>query len=447
MPRLNKIAFIITRGPLYRYRTGAFGVFIRYAPLTIPFLVSLIPEDMSPEIEVYDEGVETINKEKINADLVAISSITGGSRRAYAYADYFRSKGVPVVMGGVHATLMTEEVLSHADAVVKGIAVRTWPQLLRDFEAGKMKRLYENEGPVDFANWPVPKRGCYRAKKNKFITINSVQASYGCPNSCNFCVTPCTVKGYHHRPIGDVVRDIKALDAKYIVFVDPSPIEDVSYAKELYSALIPLKKKWLSPCTIKMAFDDELLAIAAKSGCAGLLIGFESVAESSIADVGKSFNSPANYLLAMKKFHENGIAIMGCFVFGLDSDDKTVFSRTVDFVNEANVDLPRFTVCTPYPGTPLYKHLESEGRIIERDWLMYDCQHVVFRPAKMTAEELQAGHHWAWKEAYKIIPAAKRLLRSRASPEITLLTNIAYMRYVHALPRYNRAVMTDLSDI
>jgi radical SAM superfamily enzyme YgiQ (UPF0313 family) len=196
-----------------------------------------------------------------------------------------------------------------------------------------------------------------------------------------------------------------------------------------------------------MAFDEELLGLAAESGCKGLLIGFESVSGDSLINIHKGFNSIGRYHTAIRNFHEKGIAIMGCFVFGLDSDDTGVFRRTVDFINETNIDLPRFTVCTSYPGTPLYERFRSEDRIIEHDWLLYDCQHVMFKPKLMSPAELQAGLHWAWKEAYRLPSVIKRLARSRAFLWVAMLTSLTYKIYGNRLPSFTREVMTNLSDI
>lgn len=447
MPKIRKIVLILPRSPLYRFKVGAFGHFIRYAPLTLPTLAALIPKEMNIEVEIYDEGVEKINKEKINADLIGITAITGTVKRAYLYADYFRAKGIPVVMGGVHATLMPEEAMRHADSVVTGIAIETWPQLLRDFEKGEMKKLYSQPANVNFSGWPLPMRNLYKDKKIHFLSINSVQATFGCPNKCEFCVTPYSCQGYHHRPVSDVINEIKNIKAKHIVFVDPSPIENKEYIKELYRAMIPLKKKWASPSTIRMVDDDELLDLAARSGCKGLLIGFESVSDSTLKSISKGFNSQNKFYLAAKKFHARGIAIMGCFVFGLDSDDKSVFQKTIDFINEAHIDLPRFTVNTPFPSTLFYKKMKEEGRIIEDNWLLYDCQHVVIKPKNMTAEELQEGHYWAWREAYKYSSIIKRLAGARSFLEVMPFSNLAYRKYGRNLPKYTKGTMTTLNNL
>lgn len=448
MPSLKKIVLLMPRGKVYKYKTGAFGKYIRYAPLTLPTLAALIPKDLKVEVELFDEGVEEIKKEDITADLIGISAITGTVKRAYRYAKYFRSMGIPVVIGGVHATLMPEEVMKHADAVVSGLGVKTWPQLLRDFKKGKMKKLYKQDiNKVDFSNWPIPKRDLFDTKKTKFITTNSIQATYGCTNKCAFCVTPFSCPGYHHRPIEDVVADLKSIKSKYVVFVDPSPIEDRNYAIALYKAITPLKKIWVSPSTIRIAHDEELLKIASKSGCRGLLIGYESVTANTLKNINKSFNSIDLYYEGAKKLHKKGIAIMGCFVFGLDDDNKEVFKRTIDFVNKANIDLPRFTVNTPFPATSHYQQLEKEKRIIEKDWSLYDCQHVVIKPKLMTAKELQDGHHWAWKEAYKLSSIIKRILCSRSFIGVSLLSSLAYKNYGHNLPKFTKKVMIDHSDV
>lgn len=447
MPKLKRIALILPRGKVYHYKTGAFGIFIRYAPLTFPTLISYTPKKYDISFKIYDEGIEKFDVTKINADLVGITAITGTSKRAYAYADYFRKKGIPVVLGGVHPTLLPHEAKQHADSVVTGLANHSWPKLLKDFKWGKLKEFYQQPKNTDFKNWPLPDRSCYEEKKMRLVTINSIEATYGCPNKCEFCVTPYSCKGYHHRPIKDVIDEIKNIKARHIVFVDPSPIENINYAKKLYKAMIPLKKKWMSPSTIRMADDKELLDLAAKSGCKGLLIGFESVTDQSLKNIKKGFNSLNKFYENSKKFHDKGIAIMGCFVFGLDSDDKSVFKRTLEFINKANIDLPRFTVNTPFPGTPFFNRMAKENRLLTKNWSLYDCQHVVIKPKKMTPLELQKGHHWIWREAYKLPYVFKRLSCSRSFLSVIMATNYAYRLYGRKLPGFTRAIMKDNSDI
>ncbi len=446
MTKLDKMAFIMPRGAVYRYKTGAFGRLIRYAPLTLPALVSLIPKEMNIQCEVYDEGIEVIDATKIDADLICISSITGASPRAYRYADYFRSRGKPVVMGGVHATLCPDEVAQHVDSVQVGLGIEIFPQMLRDFRDGRMQPIYRARQDLCYAKFPLPKREIYSSKKMRFITVNSVQATYGCRNKCAFCCTPYSSPGYYHRPIEDVVDEIRKIPSRNFVFVDPSPIED-GYAKELFKAMIPLKKHWASPMTIRIGEDLELLEIAVKAGLKGVLVGFETVSQQTLNSIRKGFNSANRFYNAVKMLHDHDVAIMGCFVFGLDSDDKDCFRRTLEFVYEANIDIPRFTVNTAYPGTGHYDEMVRQNRIIEKDWSMYDCQHVILKPAQMSVDELQEGHLWAWKEAYRPRCAVKRLACSRSFLTYSVTSNIAYRMYANNLPRFTRDVMCDYSDI
>lgn len=436
-----KIALILPRAGIYRYKTGAFSRFIRYAPLTLTTLASLVPEDISTDIQLYDEGIETVDKKKIDADLVGLTAITGASQRAYAYADYFRSRSVPVIMGGVHATLMPDEAKKHADAVITGPAYETWPQALRDFTRGQLKPLYQTPSRIDFSKIPNPDRLSLWGRERGFITVNSIQAVFGCPNSCDFCVTPVVCNGYQHRPIHAVVREIASLHGRYFVFVDPSPIENVSYATDLYRALIPLKKTWTGLATTRLVHHPELMNAMEEAGCRGLLIGFESLSQDSVNTIKKAFNRVSDYYRLVEELHRRGIAIMGCFVHGLDSDDRDCFNRTLEFVNNTNIDLPRFTICTPFPGTPFFTSLKKDGRILTEDWALYDAQHVVFRPRNMSPEELYEGHHRVWKQAYRLTSMVKRMACSRSFLTVAMLTNIAYRRYARKLPLYSNAYM------
>lgn len=435
-----KISLIMPRGTLYRYGSGVFRRPIRYAPLTLTSLASLIPAELNAEVEIFDEGVERL-PENIKADLVGITAITGTSMRAYALADKIREGGVPVVLGGVHPTLMPEEAMQHADSVITGFAEESWPQLLRDFKSGTMKKLYTQSPNLSLENLPLPRRDLYNSKG--YVTIHTIQATRGCINSCDFCVVPVAWgRKMYLRPINDVIGELETIKGRDVLFVDVSPIEDKEYAKELYKAMIPLKKKWVSPCTIKIADDEELLDLAARSGCNGLLIGFESVSQQTLKGMGKVFNYARQYEIEVKKLHDKGIAIQACFVFGFDTDDKSVFNMTVEIVNKLKLDLPRFTVYTPFPGTPIFNKLRSQNRIIEYDWSFYDAQHVVFKPALMSAEELQDGVHWVWQQSYKVGSIAKRLLGSGCLLNYMIPANIAYRFYANGLSKYSHEDMS-----
>jgi len=440
-----KILLIMPRGALYRYEKGIFKRPLRYAPLTLTTLAALVPPELEAEVEIVDEGVEPLPS-KIVADIVGITAITGTAVRAYLLADHIRQKGIPVVLGGVHATLMPQEAALHADAVVTGFAEESWPQLLRDFARGRMQRRYVQSPSLSMENLPFARRDLLKGKN--YITVNTMQATRGCTNQCDFCVVPVAWgRKMYLRPIRDVIAELERIDSNHVLFVDVSPVEDKQYAKDLYRAMIPLKKRWLSPSTIRMADDPELLDLAAKSGCRGLLIGFESVSQLTLKGMGKGFNYAEKYRTQVKNLHERGIAIQACFVFGFDTDDKSVFERTVDMVNDLDLDLPRFTAYTPFPGTPIHDKLKRENRILETNWSMYDAQHVVFKPKLMSSEELQEGLYWTWRQCYTARSIFKRLVGSRCILPVSIPANIAYRFYARNLLKYDKNKMQDNSLI
>ncbi len=438
-----KILLIMPRGTLYRYQKGIFKRPIRYAPLTLTTLAALIPPEIEAEVQVVDEGVESLPHE-INADLVGITAITGASMRAYAIADNIRKRGIPVVLGGVHSTLMPEEAAKHADSVVTGFAEESWPQLLRDFVRGRMQKRYRQSPDLSMVNLPIPRRDLVKHKG--YVTIHTMQATRGCTNLCDFCVVPVAWgRKMYLRPIKDVIEELEKIDSRDVLFVDVSPIEDVNYAKDLYRAMIPLNKRWVSPATLKIADDEELLRLAAQSGCKGLLIGFESVSQQTLKHMRKGFNYVDKYRNHVNKLHHFGIAIQGCFVFGFDTDDKSVFEKTVELVNKLHLDLPRYTAYTPFPGTPIFKKLESENRIIEYNWSLYDAQHVVFRPKLMSPEELQEGLFWAWRQSYTFDSIFRRLSGARCILSYSIPANLAYRFYARNLHKYSLDAMKDNS--
>jgi radical SAM superfamily enzyme YgiQ (UPF0313 family) len=242
------------------------------------------------------------------------------------------------------------------------------------------------------------------------------------------------------KPVENVVADIRqhlaTSRARQIIFVDLNLIADRKYAMELYASLIQLSVRWYGLATTLIGRDDELLSLAEKSGCSGLLIGFESVSPGNLKQSRKGFNRPEDYADIVRKLHRHGIAVQGCFTFGMDDDEPDVFERTARFAVEANVDLPRFAVVTPFPGTPLHARLAREGRILTHDWSLYDGQHVVFQPKRMTVEQLQLGTERAWKIAYGWRSIASRLRRSPAPLYVRLITNLGYRFYAHNLHRF-----------
>jgi len=427
---------------MHRYN-GSFGKGLHYAPLTMTTLAALVPLDMEAGLKIYDETVEAIPLD-LAADIVLITAITGTSSRAYRFADYLRSKGITVFLGGVQPTLDPVEAQKHCDALFTGVADYTFPEALKDYRAGKLKAIYRQECEnISLAGRPLPRRDLL--KPHAYITNNSVEAVRGCPLPCTFCAYPAAFgKNPVCRPVNDVIAEIERLKGRHVLFPDVNLLADIDYAKRLFTAMIPLKKRWFGLTTSSVGFDNEFYAILEKSGCKGLLIGFESVNQAAQGYIKKSVNKTEDYETLVKRLHDSGILINGCFAFGGDDDGKDVFERTVEEVQRLRIDLPRYAILTPFPNTELYRSLLEQGRIFEYEPAMYDVEHVVFRPKNMTADELYEGTEWAWRETYKTGNILKRINKLSA---ISYITNFAYQTYADKFIHFTKEVMCDNSDI
>lgn len=432
-PRM-KIALISPKGPLYRHRGGIWKKSLRYQPLTLTTLAALVPEELNAEVQLIDEGIADVPPD-LDADLVGLTVITGTAPRAYELAGRLRRRGITVVMGGPHITLIPGDAAPHADAVVVGYAEDSWPQLLRDFADHNLQPRYDQAPGLDLSRRPFPRRELLPRKR--YLTNDVFEATRGCIHNCDFCVVP-TAWGRkpYQKPVEDVIADIRRHGARKLIFVDLNIIADREYARRLFTALVPLKLQWYGLATVLLADDAKLLALAERSGCKGLLMGLESISTKNLRQSHKSFNTPEKFTQVVQRLHDHGIALQGCFVFGLDEDEPEVFQETAEFAVQARIDLPRFAIVTPFPNTPLYKRLEAEGRILTRNWELYDGQHVVFRPAKLTVEDLQAGTEQAWKYAYSFRSMARRLAYSPAPWPVRLGTNLGYRFYAHNLGRF-----------
>lgn len=430
-----RIALISPKGPLYRRRGGIFRKSLRYKPLTLTVLASLVPAELEADIRLYDEGIADV-PEDLQADLTGITIITGNAPRAYALADRLRARGVTVVLGGPHVTLLPEEAAGHADAICVGYAEESWPRLLRDFQAGRLQREYRQA--EDFRlrqDLPFPRRDLLPDADYGYGAV--FEATRSCVHNCEFCVAPVAWGRRHYqRPVSWVVEDIRRVGARHNLFVDLNLVADREYALELFQALRPLGIQWFGLSTVLIAQDHELMESMAASGCRGLLLGLESLSRESLRDNNKGFNAAVDYREFIRRLHELRIAVQGCFVFGTDSDTRSVFRETADFAIELGVDLPRYALLTPFPSTPLYQRLEAEGRILTRNWELYDAQHVVFQPKHMSVKELEKGHEFAWKRTYALGAIARRLRNSRNFSFFSLAANLGYRYYANHLHRF-----------
>lgn len=438
--RKMKLVLISPKGPLYCSRGGIFKKSLRYQPLTLTTLAALVPPTLPVEITLLDESIHEI-PDNLEADLIGMTVITGNAPRAYELAEKFRARGIRVVLGGPHITLLPEEAALHADSICVGYAEQSWPRLLKDFIAGKLKSRYRQEADfhLNLPDLPFPER--HRFESKNFLTQAVFEATRSCAHNCEFCVAPSAWgrKQFQH-PVEWVVNDIRQFIARTgkrkLIFVDLNLVSDIGYAKALFTALIPLKVQWFGLSTVLIAHNHELMELMARSGCKGLLLGLETVSEGSLKDVGKKFNGSVEYKTLIGDLHRLGISIQGCFVFGLDHDTVDVFDRTVELAIDAGIDLPRFSVLTPFPGTPLFARLEQEKRILTKDWSLYDAQHVVFEPKLMSPRELAEGHEYAWKKVYRYSSIARRLWGAKNFSPLGLTANLGYRFYAHHLHQF-----------
>ena len=425
----TRILLILPDGRIHKLKLGPLNISFREAPLTATTLAALVPAELNAKLTVIDESVQKVPFHK-SYDLVGISCMTGTAPRAYEIADRFRAQGSTVVLGGVHVTLMPEEASQHADAIVTGFAEETWPELLRDFQKNQLKPLYNSERPC-LEKLPIPRRDLQ--KPFGYMIPNTVFVTRGCRGACDFCTVPAARFGRHTRPIAEVIDEIRQIKARRIAFSDVNLPEDIEYAKEFFKALIPLKKEWGGLASTRIAQDEDLLRLMHQSGCKFLLIGFESVNSRSLKSIRKGFNKVEQYKEFVRKLHGLGIIIQGCFIFGLDEDDNSVFERTLELVNELKIDIPRYAIYTPYPGTTAFKRLQKEERLLHLDWSYYDTQHVVFRPNKMTPQELDDGFKWAYKHTFSVKSALRRTWGSGKNFPIGFVGNLAYKLYIKRL--------------
>ena len=329
-----------------------------FPPLNLATLAALTPPEHKVAI---DDGCLGPVAATRSADLVAITAMTAQAPAAYALADHYRARGIPVVLGGIHPSMCPDEAGEHADTVVLGEADRLWPDVVQDFANGKMKSRYHDPESIDMSKIVLPRRDLLDPKG--YVIFNSVQTTRGCPFDCNFCsVTTMSGVKYRFRPVEKVVEELRALDRRFVYFVDDNIIGFPRRAKELFKAFLPLKLGWASQVTVNFSRDQELMRLARESGCYGVFIGFETFSKKSIRDAGKGVNRPDEYVRDIRRIHEAGIKVWGSFIFGFDNDSLEVFRETLDFIEQSGMEFAQFSLLTPLPGTALFEQFEGEQR-------------------------------------------------------------------------------------
>lgn len=362
----------------------------------------------------------------LQADLIGISVWTASANRAYALADHYRHRGLPVVLGGPHVSVCPQEARKHADAIVVGEAESVWGRVLKDAEAKRLQPLYYGQAlPLD--RTPIPDWSAVNS--SDYVIQSAVSSSRGCVRHCDFCYESCRPKpNYRQRPLADVLKEIDGRPGPVIALIDNDLMASRRYARELLKALIPRQRVWLGMTSINTAEDEETLDLMAESGCRTLFVGFESIVPDSLREVHKGCNRVENYLRNVRRIHDRGIMVNGSFVFGFDHDDEEVFDRTVQFGIEARLETATYTILTPYPGTILHQRLETQGRIFDHDWSHYDTTRVVFTPAKLSRETLEAGYFRSYEKFYSWSSILQRCRPQEPGFAKRLFLNIAYKR-------------------
>lgn len=356
-------------------------------PLPIMTMAALTPPDV--EVKFYDDRLEMIDYDH-ETDLVGINIEAYSALRAYNIAAKFRERGVPVVFGGYHATLMPDEAKKYGNAVVVGEAEEVWAQVLKDAQKKILKPFYRSEKRPVFGK-VLPRTDILKGKK--YTQVELIETSRGCKFNCNFCsIKKYYNSTYNYRSIECIIAEIESRKSKTIFFVDDNIIADVKRAKELFKALIPLKIRWISQFSINMANDDDLLRLMKASGCQGVLIGFESLNKENLKQMGKLWNQNMDYSVPLKKMRDNGLCIYATFVFGYQNDDEETLERTLDFALKNNFYFAAFNHLQPFPGTEYYEILKDRKQLIYPDWWLnpeYTYGKIIFRPNKIDPELLE----------------------------------------------------------
>ena len=369
-----------------------------FPPLGLATLAGYLPADV--EVELQDEHVEALRLND-QPDLVVIQVYITSARRAYALADHYRSKGAHVALGGLHVTSLPDEAINHADTIFIGPGEDTWPVFLKDYAAGHPEKIYRSKLRT-LAGIPRIRRDLI--KRHLYLVPNSIVVSRGCPHTCDFCYKVAFFEGgksFYTQQVDDALAEIERLPGRHLYFLDDHLFGDPRFAAALFDGMKGMKRLWQAAGTVKSVLAPGLLEKAADCGLRSLFVGFETLNTKNLVEQSKYQNLNRDYSAAIRRLHDAGVMINGSFVFGMDEDDETVFDRTVEWAVDQGIETATFHILTPYPGTALYKRMASQGRLITNDWDLYDTRHVVYKPAKMNRETLEAGYWKAYRDFYK----------------------------------------------
>ena len=428
----NPLVTLATKSRWSKYRV--------WKPLGLLILAGLTPPEW--EIKIIDENLSVPDYEALpRPDLVGITAFTSQAPRAYELAGEFRDRGVPVVMGGVHATVCLEEATERVDSVVTGEAEDVWPQLLQDARRGRLRAVYAG-GHVSMEDLP-PARNDLLTQGYAF---GSIQTTRGCPLDCSFCsVSALNGKRYRHRPVEKVVEEFRTIRERLVLIVDDNLIgasaRHVARAKDLFRAMIQakLRKKWICQATINMADDDELLALAAKAGCKGVFVGFESATEAGLAEVGTKSNilRDRDFRASVRRLQRHGILVVGSFIMGLDADQRGIGRQIADAAERYGVDLVNVLFLTPLPGTRVWQQMKSQGRIaadsFPEDWKYFTLTFPVARYKHMSWARLLREMDACNSRFYSLPRVLRRIWSTFWRRRGLLFATVSNLSYRHNL--------------
>lgn len=392
--------YVLLINPFYpKDPNASFGKHVLTPSLALTSFAATTPDDW--RVEYWDENLLCGRPPfRPMPQVVGITVHLTFARRAYELADWYRSRGSKVILGGLHVMSCPDECAPHADALAMGDGVQLWPQLLHDVEADTLRPRYHAAFDNDFSAEPVPRRSIL--PHNSFLTNLSIMATRGCHNRCGFCFlsTEGVRMPYRMRDPHDLAAEFAASDEPYGVFIDNNLGSRKEYLRSVCSALRPVQKVWSAAVSIDVTEDRSLVRDMALAGCTGVFIGFESLTDANLSDAHKKTPQAAEYGRRVGILHDYGIQVNGSFVFGFDHDHKDVFARTADWIELNRLECATFHILTPYPGTPLFLQMKAQGRLLHQDWSLYDTGHAVFRPLHMTPAELERGYGWIYQRLF-----------------------------------------------
>jgi radical SAM superfamily enzyme YgiQ (UPF0313 family) len=369
-----------------------------FPPLGLATLAGYLSDD--DEVTLQDDHVEKLDLDD-EPDLVVIQVYITSAKRAYALADHYRAKGAYICLGGLHVTSLPEEAAQHADTIFLGPGEDIWPQFLKDLRAGHPAPRYTSTLRT-LVEMPRIRRDLI--KRHLYLVPNSIVVSRGCPHTCDFCYKEAFFKGgksFYTQTVDDALAEIEHLPGRHLYFLDDHLLGNPHFATALFEGMKGMGRLWQAAGTINSILAPRLLEKAVESGLRSLFVGFETISPTNLREHQKYQNLNRDYGAAIRRLHDLGVMINGSFVFGMDDDDESVFSRTVDWAVTQGIETATFHILTPYPDTGLRQRMEAQGRIMHNDWELYDTRHVVYRPAKLTPEQLEAGYWRAYREFYE----------------------------------------------